>query len=364
MTDKNFSLGTLEDDSDLRECLRSTPMNGSISIAFETEPSFFDAISVQGKKQEVIVCRDQGRLAGFGTVAFKPVFVNGEITEVGYLSGLRGYPQFRNRTFLARGYKFLRELNEANKVPFYLTTIIGDNHIVRRLLESGRAGLPKYNPLGTLSTFLIKPRTEKDKSQEIDVLRGDKVGLENILNFMQQEGQKKQFYPYYETFDLNSDYLRGLNQGDFYVALKGDEIIGVIAKWDQEAFKQTRVVDYDRKTRLSRPFINLASRFTNIPRLPPKGDLLNYFYATFPTTKDNNPGIMERLLTKVASDPENKDYDYFTIGLMENDPLSQSVMKFNPREYRSRLYLVSFDKSLEDLSFLNGRIPYLELGTL
>tara|TARA_Y100000034_G_scaffold137009_1_gene218353 strand:- start:892 stop:1986 length:1095 start_codon:yes stop_codon:yes gene_type:complete len=364
MTDKNFSLGTIDDDSELRECLRSTPMDGSISIAFETEPSFFDAIGVQGKRQQVIVCRDQGQLAGFGTVAFKPIFVNGGITEVGYLSGLRVYPQFRNRTFLARGYKFLRELDDENNVPFYLTTIVEDNHVVRRILESGKAGLPKYNYLGTLSTFLIKPKKNKEKSKDLDVVKGDKFNLEEILNFMRQEGQKKQFYPFYEVSDLNSDYLRGLNQEDFYVASRGSEIIGIVAKWDQKSFKQTRVVDYDRKTSLSRSFINLVSRFTNVPRLPPKGDLLNYFYAAFPTTKDNDPDMMEGLLTEVASDTENNVYNYFTIGLMENDPLAQSVRKFNPREYRSRLYLVSFDKTSQDLGFLNERIPYLELGTL
>ena len=364
MTDKNFSLGTLEDDSDLRKCLRSTPMDGSISVAFETEPSFFDAISVQGKRQQVIVCKNQDQLAGFGTVAFKPVFLNEEVTEVGYLSGLRVYPQFRNGTFLARGYKFLRELDEQNDVPFYLTTIVEDNQVVRKLLESGRAGLPKYNYFGTLSTFLIKPKKRKDKSRDLDVVKGDRVGLEEILKFMQEEGQKKQFYPSYDLSDFNSNYLRGLNQEDFYIALKNDKIVGAVAKWDQESFKQTRVVDYDRKMRLARPFVNFASKFSNIPNLPAEGELLHYFYVSFPTVRDNNPKIMETLFSEITTDPKNRDYNYFTIGLMESDPLTELVRKFNPREYRSRLYLVSFDKTSQDLSFLKERIPYLELGTL
>jgi hypothetical protein len=115
---------------------------------------------------------------------------------------------------------------------------------------------------------------------------------------------------------------------------------------------------------VARPFINLASRFSNIPNLPPEGSLLHYFYAAFPTTKNNDPGILESLLSEVTSDPANSDYDYFTIGLTKNDPLMSAVKKFNPREYNAIVYLVSFNDRGAELEDLNGRIPYLELGTL
>ena len=73
---------------------------------------------------------------------------------------------------------------------------------------------------------------------------------------------------------------------------------------------------------------------------------------------------MQELLSRLASDPQNQNYDYFSIGFMDSDKLQESVRSFNPREYKSRLYLVSFNKTLEDFRSLNGKVPYVEIGSL
>jgi len=360
----NISLAEKSDDELLRDCLRKNEMSGSISVSFETEPSFFNALSVQGGESQVIIGKtENGEIIGFGVRSIKQAYVNGEIVDIGYLSGLRVNPEFRNNSFLARGYKFFRELDQDRRVHFYLTTIIEDNETARRVLESGRAGLPNYIPIDAISTFFIKPRARKVIPKH-EIVKGNDIPLEEIVDFMNEHGSNKQFYPYYGTSDFNSSRLRDLRQDDFYVAVKRNEILGVVVKWDQESFKQTRVTGYDWKMQIAKPLINLASGFSNIPKLPRKGNLLHYFYAAFPTIKDNNPQVLESLLNEVASDSENQGYDYFTIGLTQSDPLSRAVKPFNPREYRSVVYLVSFDKTKEDLRYLNGKIPYLELGTL
>jgi hypothetical protein len=360
----NFSLATRQDDQLLRTCLKSNEMKGSISISFESEPSFFDALDIQGGESQVVIAKtDTNKIIGFGVRTINPMYVNGNIRNVGYLSTLRVNSDFRNNTFLARGYRFFRKLDEDGKVPFYLTTIVEDNLDARKILESGKAGLPRYTPLDILSTSIIKPKLKKMDSEHV-VLKGNNFSLEEIVRFINMEGKKKQFHPYYDVSDFNSPRLRGLEKKDFYVAVEGDEIIGTLAKWDQSSFKQTRVVGYDKRMRIIRPFINLSSRFSNIPYLPQTGKLLHYFHTAFPTTKDNDPSILESLLKEIASDSKNNDYDYFTIGLTRSDPLREAVKPFSPREYNAIVYLVSFDKSDKKLEYLNGEIPYLELGTL
>lgn len=364
MTICNMSLATNQDDEILRECVKNNEMKGSISVAFETEPSFFDSISVQGRESQVMVGKtEEGDLMGLGVRSIKQVYINEKVMDIGYLSGLRVNPEFRNNSFLSGAYKFFKKLDQDGKVPFYLTTIIEDNAIARRILESGRGGLPNYMPFGFLSTFIIKPQTKKN-NKRYEIIKGNNMPLENIVNFLNKEGSKKQFYPHYKTSDFNSIRLRGLKQEDFYLAMEGNNIIGTIAKWNQESFKQTRIVKYDKKMKITRPFINLISKFSNIPNLPKAGDLLHYFYAAFPTTKNNNPEILESLLCEVASDPENKEYDYFALGLSKMDSLAEAAKLFTPRTYNARLYVVSFDKTKDNLKFLNGKIPYLELGTL
>lgn len=360
----NIGLARESDEKLLRECLRSNEMSGAISVAFESEPNFFNAINIQGTETQVVVGKtEDDRIIGFGTRAIRPVYVNGEVMDIGYLSGLRINPEFRNNSFLAKGYKFFRDLDSDGKVPFYLTTIIEDNVVARRILESGRASLPNYIPIDKLSTFIIK--TGKRKGRKVhEVVKGSEVGLEAIVGFMNEHGRDKQFFPYYNESNFGTGKLRGLNQGDFYVAIEDDEILGVVAKWDQESFKQTRVTGYDWRMQVARPLINLTSKFSNIPKLPKEGQLLHYFYASFPVIKENDPTILSSLLNEVASDQQNRSYDYFILGLTEKDNLIEAIKPFHPRVYPSIVYLVSFDKSKEDLKYLNGKTSYLEVGTL
>tara|TARA_Y100000310_G_scaffold343242_1_gene449950 strand:- start:2489 stop:3583 length:1095 start_codon:yes stop_codon:yes gene_type:complete len=359
-----IELGTSKDDPDIRRILRENPMGGKISLALEREPNFFNSLSVEGRENQVVLSREieTEKVVGFGVRSIKPYFVNGEVIDLGYLGGLRLDKKYRNSTLVPRGYKFFRELDKDSKVPFYLTTIVEDNETVMKILESGKAGLPTYNPFGMLHTFVIKPGRILEQKHEI--INGSQVSLENLLEFMNCEGKKKQFYPFYQTSDFGSERLRGLKQEDFYVAIEDRRIVGTLAKWDQGQFKQTRVVSYDWKTKLAQPFINFTSQFTNIPNLPRAGSLLHYFYAAFPTTKNNDPEILHSLLNAVSSDPQNQKYDYFMIGLSDTDGLKEAVIPFKPRDYHSIMYTVSFDKSSSESDLLNGRVPYLELGSL
>ncbi|MCH7851127.1 MAG: GNAT family N-acetyltransferase, partial [Nanoarchaeota archaeon] len=285
MVRMKMGLASREDDYAIRECLRNNEMPGQISIAFETEPSYFDALSVQGSESQVMVGRsDEGEIMGFGTRSFKSAYVNGKVIDIGYLGGLRVRPEFRNGIGLVKAYRYLRELNDDGRVPFYLTTIIEDNFEARHFLESGKMGLPNYHQLDVLSTFMIKPR-KKEPEGLIEIVGGDSFDIEEILEFVNDEGSNKQFSPHYDISDFKGDRFRGLSQSDFYVAVDGGEIMGTLARWDQESFKQTRIVGYDAKLSFARPFINAISRFSNIPNLPPVGNIINYSYLAIQTVK-------------------------------------------------------------------------------
>ena len=54
-------------------------------------------------------------------------YVNGEPQRVGLLSDLRLAQHARGGTLVARGFRVLRALHEADPVPYYLTAILDGN---------------------------------------------------------------------------------------------------------------------------------------------------------------------------------------------------------------------------------------------
>src|SRR5262249_28374113 len=130
-------------------------------LAFAREPNFFAAAAVDGEFAQVIVGRDcaEMRIVGLGLRAISPRFVNQRVVPVGYLSSLRVLPEYRGQAGLvARGYRYLKALHSDDRPPFYLTTIAAENKAALSTIASGRAGLPRYEPLGSFVTLAINPR--------------------------------------------------------------------------------------------------------------------------------------------------------------------------------------------------------------
>lgn len=349
-----------EDDKGIRECLRRNPMDGIISLAFETEPSFFDSLSVQGDFN-VAVAKNNDNVIGIGTRAVRPMFVNGNVQNVGYLGGLRLDKEFRNRNLLKQGFDFNREWHLADPQEFYLTSIMADNLSARKILEKKRRGIPEYHYLYDLIVFTIKP-TKRRHNKEIEILSGDNFSLELIMEFVNSHGSKKNYFPYFSTLDFALPITKGLDQKDLLVAInKNDEILGVVGKWNQSGFKQTRVVSYKEPLRTLRPILNLISPITGYPLLPREGEKLNTFYSTFNVVTNNDPMIFKTLLNELSC--LNLEYNYFTFGLAKNDPLYEGI-KFSCKETVFKIYGVTYENNERIFSTLNKKIPYLEIAML
>jgi hypothetical protein len=349
-----------EDDKGIRDCLRRNPMEGIVSLAFETEPSFFDSLSVQGNAS-VLVARNNNAVVGVGTRTVRPMFIEGNVQNVGYLGGLRLDEGFRKRSLVKQGFDLNRELHLIDPQEFYLTSIMEDNLLARKVFEKKRKGIPEYHFLYDLVVYTIKP-TKKMQKQEIDILSGDNFSLEKILEFIYCYGSNKQYFPYFTSRDFSYPITKGLEQKDLLVAVKGnDEILGIVGKWDQSSFKQTRVVSYKEPLRTLRPFINLASPITGNPILPKEGKDLHTFYSAFNVIKNNDPFIFEQLLNELSR--SNRGYSYFNLGLSSNDTLSEGV-KFPCRKTVFKIYGITFEKNEDIFSHLNKKIPYLEVAML
>ncbi len=361
----DIDLATPADDLELRQLLRRNPIPGAISVTFEREPGFFESCRIRGDFVQVGVGRDRrtGKIIGMGTRSIASAFVNGCPTPVGYLADLRLEPEHRGGTLIARGYRFLKYLHEDGRTNLYTTMIFAGNHGAIRTIASGRAGLPRYHDMGIIHSPGINIRKKRPVlSADCEILRGSEELLPEIVDCLNRNNRRRQFAPAH-TVAMFQHRWREFRAEDFFIAVRGSRIIGVLGCWDQSSFKQTRVVGYTRPLRWLVPFANALRPLTGTPRFPKPGEQLPYFYIGFLAVDDDDLRVFRALLRFVYNEAVGSRYVYAILALHERDPLLPSLREYSLTSFSGRLFCVTFDDGETAFRDLDGRIPYLEAAT-
>lgn len=363
-----FSLADAADDTELRQRMARDEMSGDMSLSFRREPNYFLGCGVQGRQSQIIKVTDgsSGHIVGLGARHIKNLFVNGNASRVGYLSDLRGDKDVRKRTLLARGYAFLRQLHDSDHVPLYFSVILDGNDDAVANLTKARAGLPIYERRGRIVTPAL--HLDRRKSEltcaGVSIRRGEASAMSQVFAFLNREHAKKQLAPCYGIEDLGSPHLLGLNPESFYIAYRGDQIVGCVAAWDQSDFRQTHVESYSGSLRALRPFYNLAARFSSLRALPVPGGKIPYLYLSMIATEDNRSNIFATLLRTVYRDLRNSKYHFMIAGLHEDDPLTQVLDDYRSIDAGGSLYVIYYPEDVDFVSGLDNRTIYVDMATV
>ncbi len=372
-----YRLATEADEADLRRLLRESPMPGAISVTFEREPHYFRAAAIEGFHQ-TIVCRDSqtDALLGMGSRSVRPVYLNGTVQLVGYMSQLRLSPHHGWGMSAARavtqGFEFIHTLHADGRAPFYLMSVIADNSPARRLLESGLPAIPRLQPYALWHTYVVYLGQAKRPAPLPAGLRlepGDTSYVPGILDCLQRNGAGCQFAPYWCSETLfNPDCTPDLRPEDFLLALKGKRVVGCIAAWDQSRFKQSVVHAYAGligRWPLARVALNRLAPLGWWPKLPAPDTPWRNCYASHLAVDDADPAVFTALVRAFYRRARDQGFSYFILGLAEADPLSQMVRRgYRHITYPSQIYLVGWEDSWEAISRVDRRPPGLEVAVL
>ena len=349
MSALTFTLAAPADDESLRRLLRENPIPGSISLSFEREPCYFDAAVVEGPFHQTIVARevDTGEIIAFGNRSIRPLYVNGEVREIGYMSQLRVRPEYGKGLYLARGlaggFKKYLELHRDGRTPFYLMSVIEDNLPAKRLLTSGLAEYPyaqEYARLFTYAIYLLRRKHALSLPGSLQLQRGSETYIDGIVDCLNRNNSRKQFGPHWTCESL---FIANLKPSDFFLVLDGARVVGCIACWDQSAFKQTVVRGYAGPLARWRKPLNLFSRFGRWPYLPEPNTPSRYSYGSHLAIDNDDPALFAALLRALYQHNFEHGYDYFMLGLAESNPLRALLPAYRPLTYISQLYLVTWD---------------------
>jgi hypothetical protein len=363
-----FALAQSQDDAELRSFLVNNPVPGNIEVTFEREPDFFAGSEVRGGLNQTIAVRDLGKnkIVGIASRSVAKAFVNGEPTELGYLSDLRLSPEYRSGSLLARGYRFLKELHADGRALLYTTAIFAENAHALATLTAGRALLPAYHPMGCLNCSSINiGRTKPPFEAHCDIERGSLALFPQIVDCLNRNNARKQFAPFHSCEEfLRGRRWRDFEVSDFYVAVRNGHVIGVIGQWNQRRFKQTRVIRFSGSLRWLAPMANVTHQVFKGRRFPEVGEELRSFYVSFVAVDDDDVSVFRALLRTLYRDAVAGDAMFALTSLHQEDPLRAALEDYSLTPFSARIYCVCYSDGESGFGILDNRVPYLEAATL
>ncbi|BDS06157.1 hypothetical protein NT6N_11970 [Oceaniferula spumae] len=292
---------TQDDNEAICQLMESVSMGQSIELVFERGPDYFLGAAIQSEQVEVYVLVDGDVVAGVFSVGARRVYLNGEIKNVRYLCDLRLHENSRSGLQLARGYRYIHDHVIAGEEVMQ-TLILKDNRYAIKMLTSGRAGLPEYHPCGEYLTWFIPKQKLRSNLQNVSVRYATPEDVSEMTRYYHRVACGKQFAPAIDFALIGTDeHFAGLEIGDFLVAEKAGEIVGMCALWDQSAIRRVRIKAYHSLIlRWGRRFINLFSKIV----LPPAGETIQavYLYAFSFTRSDVGRGLLAAALDKMSKD--------------------------------------------------------------
>lgn len=342
------------DDDGVRRLVRSQTMPGRVRLAFCREPEFAIGCAVTGDDSRVLVARsEQGEIVGVACRSVRHVFINGSDRRIGYLGQLRVDGRYRGRWLVSRGFALLEKMDRSDPLPVYLTSIVeGNDEATAILVTRRRRSFPALHEVARFSTVAIRVRRLTNGAGRDQIGPGSPDQLEEIAAFLRITGAQRQLSTVWTADGLRRLEPFGLRAGDMRIARRGGRIVGVLALWDQSAFKQSVVRGYSGWLK------GLA------PVLPRPGTELRCAYASLVCIANGDAGVFADLLRDVHDLALTRGVEYLLVGLDVRDPLLPVARAYRHLSYPSRLYLASWPGGGPHHEQLDARPAYVDIATL
>jgi hypothetical protein len=361
-----FAVADREDDPDIRVLLAENALGGWVQLSLEREPDAFAADFGLNRSHAFIIARDRKTAEAVGVCerSVRDAFVDGEARRLPYLASLRVAPAYRHRIrVLKSGFDAVRSLlHDPSDLPFALTSITAENDTARRVLCAGLSGLPAYRPVGELLTFAMRTAVHAAPSGIEPAKPGD---LPAIAALLQRTYRRFQFAPVWRASDLERLLAGGgMRICDFLIVRRGLGVSACLAVWDQGTVKQTVIRGYAPWLRRLRPFVNLASPLTSMPRLPPSGSKLRQAYLSLIAVEDDDVAVFRSMLRAGLTLARRRGFEVALAGFATNHPFAAVLQRRHAIKYRSLLHLVHWRDTRPVVDSIPSRMPHLEIAVM
>lgn len=319
----HFQTALPEHSSLLLQLLEENAMQGTIDMVMTRRPDYFSNLHYFGTEYPVLA-EEHNRVVGMCQLTKHNGFINGQLQPLGYLNSLRVSHHYRNRIrVLISGFDYLKQ--HLSPPPYCYTSIASDNLTARKLLEKEHTGLPRYSPLGELSTLAISTQ------------RGRYLGLwqnqtveqyQEVVEFYHRQAIGYQLSP-----QLSVEWLINSGLPVWGYRVNG-ELRACAVLWNQQTFKQVMALDYHSIWRTLKPIYNGYASLMKRVALPAKQQALDQSFLAFFAIADHQDmlSLIDDALSRCTT-------NVLTFGVACSHPMLNAVIKrFRPLSYKTCLY--------------------------
>ncbi len=362
----SIRLGNPSDNPRIQDLVSKITMPGPAVLCFQRQPDFFVGAQVIGDTHVLAVAEDSERpdvLAGLTMISGRTLYINGQPRRVYYSGDTRVDPFYRRRGIAAQ--LFTEQKRHRSTEDLLQGVIIKGNAAPMEAAANMADGiLFRFWVTHTIETSFIFVRKQTPRIPAgVTIRAATAADVPQMQVFQDREAPRRHGYPVYDFQKLmaGDPYYTGLRITDYALAWRGDTLIGMLAGWDQKAYKQTRVMGFKPVIQALRPLYNLYVGMVGGFKLPPIGGALNYLTLYNVLIADDDPAIFQALIDWVMAH-QGQRYDALATAVTHGDPLETVPRGYKRQKLLSENLWMSYGE--DPRPGMDARPLYAELGRL
>lgn len=345
-----------EDGERILEILESSPAKGSIELLYTRRSNAYESYQKESDEVYVYVVKEGEKILGTVAEVVRKVYISGEIKKLGYVCGLKTAPDYQGNVNWVK--TFIGNLVKED-IDCYFCSIVSENALARKLFEKKRSRTMNMEFLQGYTTYMMAPYF-KFPVQNADYVFGQvsKEDEKEVLEFLNSEGQKKDFFPVIESLSQFTD----LKTSDFYYLKKDEKIVAVGALWKQTAYRQYLVKKYRGILKAGR-FFNPVLKMLGYIQLPKENEVLDFPMLSFLISRDDNEEYYKAFFNHIHP-VIKKNYGMYVIGTTGTGCVEAILKKVRNIHFDTRIYEIEFILGNGKKSDVKKDNIWLECGLL
>lgn len=232
------------DSGNILKLLESRPVGGAVKTIYTRQSNAYRSLMSDGEAVEIGVVKDgQGDLVLMSACAVSSYYMGGGIIQLGYVSDLRKDAAF---PYVIDWFNMLIEQSKSLGGDLFFFSVMQSNKHAIDVLTKKRSRAPAIQKIATYTLYIVNPKRVRTPvgGNNLAFVRVSELPAEerqDVIEFINLQGQKHDYFPVVKSFDNNHLNVRADNS---YVLKREGEIVGFACLNDQRYKKQFVIKEY------------------------------------------------------------------------------------------------------------------------